>query len=179
MVDISLVPGSPDNLHLFNRCDSSFTAAACLSVSAAEGVIHLIQQPVEPYEYHFPEPPDLTGYRNFDDPHHAVFLAFASGEPAGQILLKENWNRYGYVDDLAVDRRFRRMGIGTRLMDQALDWAHRRSLPGLMLESSTHNAPAAAFYQRFGFVPAGFDRLLYSATLPGTAEMALYWYYLL
>jgi streptothricin acetyltransferase len=177
MTKITLVPGAPDNMHLLNCCDSSFTADACASVSAVDGVIQLSFKLIQPYEYHFPYPPNLANYADLDDPHRAIFLALVGGELAGQILLKENWNRWGYVDDLAVDRRFRRVGVGTLLMNQAVNWARSRSLPGLMLETSTHNAGACAFYQRFGFIPAGFDRLLYSATLPGSAEIALYWYY--
>jgi len=61
-------------------------------------------------------------------------------------------------------------------MDRAVEWAKSKLLPGMMLETSSVNVTACQFYQSFGFKLGGFDRFLYRAMLPGTEEVAMYWY---
>ena len=100
------------------------------------------------------------------------------GRIAGQILVHEHWNRFAIIWDIAVDPPFRRRGIGRRLMAQAVAWARGRGLPGVMLETQNINVAACRLYERCGFVLGGFDACLYRGVMPGTREIALFWYLL-
>jgi ribosomal protein S18 acetylase RimI-like enzyme len=82
---------------------------------------------------------------------------------AGQVLLRRNWNHYGYVQDIAVDVRFRRRGIGRMLLSQGIEWARSKHLPGMMLKTQDNNVAACRFYESLGFQHGGFDQLLYKA----------------
>ncbi|MGE8360996.1 GNAT family N-acetyltransferase [Pseudomonas sp.] len=94
----------------------------------------------------------------------------------GYLLASEDWNRYGLVDDFAVDQSFRGTGLATQLMDHTIAWAKTRGLPGLRLETQSNNVPACRFYRRQGFELGGFDRYIYSALEQPRNEVALFWY---
>jgi ribosomal protein S18 acetylase RimI-like enzyme len=142
------------------------------------GAIAYSVEPVAPYlKRYVPEPYDPDEY--IGQPDHAAWLAYVEGELAGQILVRKNWNRFAIVWDIAVNPGVRRQGVGSRLMDHAITWTRERGLPGVMLETQNINVPACRLYERCGFVLGGFDRYLYCGELPGTSEVALFWYLLL
>jgi streptothricin acetyltransferase len=60
-------------------------------------------------------------------------------------------------------------------MEQAVEWAKSKVVPGIMLETSNVNVTACQFYEQFGFNLGGFDRFLDQAIMPGTDEVAMYW----
>ncbi|HWV11555.1 MAG TPA: GNAT family N-acetyltransferase [Pseudomonas sp.] len=105
-----------------------------------------------------------------------LLVARDAGRVCGYLLASEDWNRYGLVDDFAVDRGFRGTGLATQLMDHAIAWAKTRGLPGLRLETQSNNVPACRFYRRQGFELGGFDRYIYSALEQPRNEVALFWY---
>ena len=37
-----------------------------------------------------------------------MYLAFLDGSLAGRVVLSAGWNRYAWVEDIAVDTRYRR-----------------------------------------------------------------------
>ncbi|RPI78259.1 MAG: GNAT family N-acetyltransferase [Chloroflexi bacterium] len=158
-----------------NQVDGSFLVDSRLILTAVDGHIQYTIEPVPSYTKTYDiEPLD---YQTFiDNPNKTILFAYADDEVAGQIILRVNWNKFAYVEDIAVDLSFRRLGVGGLLMSRAIDWAREKNLPGIMLETQDINVPACRFYERCGFVMAGFDRLLYKATLPGSEEIALYWY---
>ena len=75
-----------------------------------------------------------------------------------------------------MDPPFRRRGIDRRLIQQAAAWARDRGLPGVMLETQNINVAACRLYERCGFVLGGFDACLCRGVMPGTWEIALFWY---
>ncbi len=160
-----------------NQVDGSLWVDSRLSLSAVDGKIHYTVVPVagylKPYE---PEEIDASTY--VSNPDRAVFFAYIDGRLAGQIILRKHWNRFAWVEDIAVDDQFRRQGVGQALMKRAVEWAKSRGFPGIMLETQDIRVAACRFYNSFGFVLGGFDRLLYHASLPGSAEIALFWYLL-
>lgn len=167
-----------DEAHLsdINRCNGEFWIDSRLSLNCADGSIHYDIVPVEPrVKKRYPaEGRDLSLY--FDQPERAIFLAYLDGTIAGQIILRKNWNAYGYIEDITVDSAFRRQGIGRQLLAQAVDWARERALPGLMLETQDVNVAACRLYSACGFSLGGFDRNLYTGLDPNSSEIALYWY---
>jgi len=57
--------------------------------------------------------------------------------------------------DMSVLRSFRGQGIGSRLLDTAIDWCKSRSLRRLELEVLSNNPRAQRLYERKGFVIEG------------------------
>lgn len=160
-----------------NRCDNSFTAEAELCLHAEDGRISYTVRPVPPYVKRYgPEVYDAAAYISQSD--HVAWLAYVGGQLAGQILVHENWNRFAIIWDIAVDPPYRRHGVGRRLIEQAIRWARERGLPGVMLETQHINVPACRLYESCGFVLGGFDGYLYRSVMPGTREIALFWYLL-
>jgi len=160
-----------------NRCDNAFTVEAELRLIAEDGRIGYTAVPVTPYIKRYePEIYDAQAYLEKSD--HAAWLAYMDGQLAGQILVHENWNRFAIIWDITVDPPCRRRGVGRRLMDQATAWAQARGLPGVMLETQHINVAACRLYASCGFVLGGFDAYLYRGVMPGTREIALFWYLL-
>jgi ribosomal protein S18 acetylase RimI-like enzyme len=185
VTDIAIQPLTPANQTDLNRCDNSFTVEAELRLTAQDGRVDYSVEPVTPYVKRYdPEIYDAQAY--LEKPDHAAWLAYVDGQRAGQILAHENpglsevegWNRFAIIWDIAVDPPFRRRGLGRRLMEQAVAWTRARGLPGVMLETQHINVAACRLYERCGFVLGGFDACLYRGVMPGTREIALFWYLL-
>ena len=174
---IVIQPLTAANQADLNRCDNSFTVEAELSLFAEDGRLTYTLRPVTPYVKRYgPEVYDAQAYIDRQD--RAAWLAYVDGQLAGQILVKENWNRFAIIWDIAVNPPFRRRGVGRRLIAQAIHWAQERDLPGVMLETQSINAGACRLYESCGFVLGGFDNHLYRGIERDTREMALFWYLL-
>lgn len=162
-------------LDLVDQCDSTFVTDAKLVLSAENDCISYTVQSMPPREKKYPpEPRAHNEYLN--NPEKVVFFAFVDGELAGQIRVLKWWNAYAYIDDLAVQPRFRGHGVGQTLLGRAVEWARTKGFPGVMLETQNINVNACRLYARFGFTLGGFDRYLYRGENPDTDEVALYWY---
>ena len=111
------------------------------------------------------------------DRRQALIVARENARICGYLLISIDWNRYGLIDDFAVDRPFRHAGVGTRLMDRGLAWTRSQGLSGLRLETQHNNVAACGFYHKYGFVLGGFDQYLYRALDLVSHEVALFWYY--
>lgn len=160
-----------------DRIDGHFTIDSQLLLHAEANQIHYTVVDLPPITKRYaPEILDYSAY--IDDPARAVYLAYVDGTVAGHIILRTSWNNYAYVEVIAVDGNFRRLGVGAALIKQAKEWARQRDLPGIMLETQTNNVQACKFYERCGFKIGGFDNLLYRALDGDTDEVAIYWYYL-
>lgn len=66
-----------------------------------------------------------------------------------------------HITNIAVDPRYHRMRIGTRLMAHAVRQAWDRRITGITLEVRMSNFAAQRLYQKFGFQPAGVRRGYY------------------
>jgi streptothricin acetyltransferase len=168
---------SADNVRDLEGCDDSFVVDSGLVLNAQAGVVSYTVEVVPPYCKRYPQD-DVDHQKYMSSEGRAIFLAYVDGEPAGRIRLRENWNRLACIEDIAVDVRFRKQGVGRALMQQAIAWAQARRLTGIMLETQNNNVAACCFYRSCGFVLGGFDRLLYRGVRQCTDEVALYWYLL-
>jgi streptothricin acetyltransferase len=160
-----------------NACDSTYVTDACLDLYLENGRLHYTISAIPPsFRQLRHEALDYTTY--IGNPNKAIYFAFVDGQLAGQITLHKHWNNYVWVQDIAVDLKFRRGGVGGRLIKQAIDWAKEKNSPGIMLETQHNNVNACKFYERMGFQLSGFDTMLYKGLNPASQEIALFWYLL-
>ena len=85
-----------------------------------------------------------------------------SGKPIGRIYLyviKNDLHKrpYGLLEDLFVDEKVRGQGIGTRLVNAAVEEARKRKLYKLVGTSRTQRARLHEFYKRIGFKKYGLE----------------------
>lgn len=104
----------------------------------------------------------------------AAFGAYLDGRLAGVIDFSlESWNDRFRINNLLVFDGFRRMGVGSALMREALRRGEASGARMAVLETQTCNVPAIAFYRRMGFEPIGFDLCSYSNADPEQNEVRL------
>lgn len=166
---------SRDNLADVNQVDGTFTIDSRLVLSYDCGEINYTIESVPPHTKHYPlDPIDYSQY--ISNPDRTVFLAYLDGKMAGQVVISRHWNKFAIIDWIVVDAGCRGRGIGTALMQRAIQWAKEKSYPGIMLETQDNNAAACQFYAACGFKPGGFDHYLYYSFADVAHEIAIYWY---
>lgn len=120
-------------------------------------------------------PDDTWDYADYiNNPDKTIFLAYSDTECVGQIVLKRDWNRYAFIEDLCVAKSTRGQGIGTALIQKAVEWAKKSDLKGLALETQDNNLLACRFYAKCGFVIGGVNTMLYRNF--NNDELAVFWY---
>lgn len=100
------------------------------------------------------EPPVDVDKRAASRDLERTFVAETAGEIVGELLVIESGFGFGEIGMLvAADWRGR--GIGTALVETAIDWARNRGLHKLTLSVFPHNEAAIALYRKCGFVEEG------------------------
>lgn len=118
---------------------------------------------------------DYSGYIGNTD--KTVFLAYTDGDCVGQIILRKDWNKYAFVEDICVAKSSRGQGVGSALIQKAIIWAKERGLCGLALETQDDNLLACRFYSKCGFEIGAVNTMLYkNFNKPWSDEMAVLWY---
>jgi len=124
------------------------------------------------------DPPLYRSYRTFESTVADVearlssveggYIALAHGQVAGVVLLNVKEERsIVRIEDIVVDRRFRRYGIGSLLLNCASDWARKRNCWAILLEIQNVNFPAIQFYLRNGLEVWSINQHFYP---PGPVE---------
>jgi len=94
------------------------------------------------------------------DEDQGIFVAEVGGQAAGfvHVAVRDTLpipilvpRRLGFVDNLAVSRDFRRLGIGRALMQEAQRWALERGATEIELNVFEFNESAIAFYRSLGY----------------------------
>lgn len=104
-----------------------------------------------------------------------IYLYYQDDKCVGKVKLRKNWNRYAYIEDIAVCKDFRGQGIGSALINISIEWAKHKNLHGLMLETQDNNLIASKFYHNCGFKIGSVDTMLY-ANFENNFEKAVFWY---
>ena len=81
-------------------------------------------------------------------------VAVAGGRVVGMIHVEASRHGFGEFGML-VDRDWRGRGVGSALVEAAIDWARAAGLHKLCLEVFPHNAAGIALYRRAGFTQEG------------------------
>jgi ribosomal protein S18 acetylase RimI-like enzyme len=104
-----------------------------------------------------------SGYASFlgralETPEDCVFVAERDGVIVGYVYAaleplswKELRGPAGFVHDIAVAEEARRSGIGTKLMQTAVEWLRARGAPRVLLSTAAPNEAAKALFHRLGF----------------------------
>ena len=96
-----------------------------------------------------------------DEPR--VFAAELEGKQVGWVELGfQKWNNRMRIWELLVKEGFRREGIGTLLVDHAIELSKERKTRMLVVETQSCNILAVNFYLKNGFELIGFDIAAYS-----------------
>ncbi len=156
---VELKKGDPSLPKLSYR----YVAASYFDVSIVHGkkswTIQLTQKPFEqPLEKSFS---GTLFEEHVEEPR--AFATVLNDEQVGWIELGyEKWNNRMRVWEFLVKDEFRRMGVGTLLMDYAVRVAKEKGVRMLVLETQSCNVAAIAFYLKQGFTLIGFDNAAYS-----------------
>ena len=83
------------------------------------------------------------------------FVAVAGAEIVGSLHVQPSYHGYAEIGML-VAREWRGKGVGSALMQAAIDWSRARGdIHKLSLGVFAHNAAGIALYKKFGFVEEG------------------------
>jgi RimJ/RimL family protein N-acetyltransferase len=94
-------------------------------------------------------------------PNAAVYVAEEDGMIVGRLsIARDQHPASRHVADLGlmVAAAHRRRGVGTALLDAAVEWARQAGVRKLELHVFPWNKAALALYDRFGFVREGYRR---------------------
>lgn len=86
------------------------------------------------------------------------FFVAELNDPVAFIACDTNWFSYfeceilGEIHELFVDPRYRRMGIGSMLVDKAIEDARKKGRRMMGLWVGVKNLPAKSFYLKKGFM---------------------------
>lgn len=97
-------------------------------------------------------------------PHAAVFVAETSAGVVGRLsLARDSHPASRHVADvgLMVAAGHRRRGIGSALLEQAVEWAREAGIEKLELHVFPYNEPAIRLYEGFGFEREGLRQAHY------------------
>ncbi len=90
---------------------------------------------------------------------HSIYNVFiaeevATGDVIGMGLYYTAYSTWKgkivYLDDLIVTERFRKYGIGQKLLDEVLKAAHEKGVNQIRWQVLDWNTPAINFYQKLG-----------------------------
>jgi RimJ/RimL family protein N-acetyltransferase len=84
----------------------------------------------------------------------ASIVAVGGGRVIGMIHVEASRHGFGEFG-MHVDRAWRGRGVGTALLQAAIEWARGQGLHKLCLEVFAHNTAGIALYRKCGFAEEG------------------------
>lgn len=90
--------------------------------------------------------------------------AYQDNKCVGLAIYEYNWNKYLYLQDLKVNRQFRKMGIAGALIKEGQKTAKDLDYKGLYTIAQDNNLAACQFYLKEGFEIGGLNTHDYQHT---------------
>lgn len=87
------------------------------------------------------------------------------------------WNNTGWLWNLLVDVDYRRRRLGSRLFSKGIEWARKRNLRAIIIETQTNNVPACRFYVNRGCHVVGINDHYYTNHDLELGEVAVFFSY--
>lgn len=163
----------PEDLALLADVDFSFTTDRIYRVVRDELSFGLIEEQVDPPLHK--QYGSVTGNDHRLLEMDCVLVAEQDGELAGFATAEhELWSRRVAVRHLFVAARYRRSGIGRRLLDHLDAFARSAGARCLWLDTQNINYSAIQLYRRVGFRFCGLDESFCDPAETGCGEVALF-----
>lgn len=108
---------------------------------------------------------NVLGSKTFDSRREELLEKAAAGLMRVELAREEGGRAIGYcvasigadmtgeIDSIFVSAAFRRMGVGTRMMEGALRWMDNLGVKRKVISAIVGNEEVHKFYARFGFLP--------------------------
>jgi ribosomal-protein-alanine N-acetyltransferase len=80
----------------------------------------------------------------------------------------------GSIANIVVHPGYRRRGVGSRLIDQVIEYAKKHNITRLTLEVRVSNTPAISLYESMGFKKDGIRKGFYDSPKEDAAIYSLY-----
>jgi len=171
---IQIIALDESHIHIVNDANDPFPIIGRIMPSYMDGKWTYVEElDEEVREITFPD--DRLDWKQYiEHDSRILFLAIDADECVGQIRLVKDWNRFAYIENIAVRQTHRKRGIGQLLLETAEQWAKEKRLIGLSLEAQNDNLIACRFYRKEGFQLGGVDSIKQYAN--PQIELTLYWY---
>ncbi len=96
-----------------------------------------------------------------ENSHFLVAVDYETGETAGYLGVQETAGE-AYITNIAVFKKYRRLGAADALIKKASDDAFARGCDFISLEVRESNLPAISLYEKNGFQKIGIRKNFYS-----------------
>ncbi|KQL18380.1 GNAT family N-acetyltransferase [Cytobacillus solani] len=170
-----IIKMTKSNMNDFNKSNEGFIVTGRILPTYENNVWEFTEEVFsEPYFKKYEDEEMDDSY--IEEEGKVVYFFYAENTCIGQIRIRSSWNGYAFIEDIAVAEEYRKKGVGTALLNKAIEWAKENNLCGLMLETQDINVSACHFYAKNNFVIGAIDTMLYS-NLPTAKEIAIFWYY--
>jgi GNAT superfamily N-acetyltransferase len=93
-----------------------------------------------------------------------------------EIIMLDGRDDLCLLWDIRVDDRYKRLGVGSKLFEMALDWSKVQGFRQMKIECQNINVPAVRFYHKNGAVLCTLDEYFYYDDPESRDEVALMWY---
>ncbi len=125
-----------------------------------EGIYMLLKQ-LWPREKLIKRKLKLVFSKGLRNPQQAFLIAKYKGKIIGFVSLSIKNSLYdggnlGHVDELIIDKKYKRKGTGKELLEEIIKVAKEKSCNRIELDSSFHRKDAHAFYESLGFEKCNF-----------------------
>jgi len=174
---MKIVKLNRETLPDINKANEPFEIIGRVKPSFVDGEWSYTEELYE-HSYEKSYPNDEQDYSVYiDNVDKAIFLVYSDTGCIGQIVLRKDWNRYAFIEDICVAKNCRGQGVGLALVQKAIEWAKELQLKGLALETQDNNLVACRFYEKCGFKIGAVNTMLYkNFEKPWSDEEAIFWY---